>query len=230
MSLDANPTSPAHPATEITADARVDPTTGTAEPARSHTEVNPTGAADPTHSSTEPVRSQTQVNPTTGTPERARSYTWSDPTVTAGAVATTSGLEILQGMLDGRFPPPPIAETLQIYPVEFTAGRIVFEMTPQEWHYNPIGSVHGGVLSTLVDSALGCAVHSRLPAGVGYTSLELKVNFVRPVTLTTGTIRCEGTLLSLGRRAATAEAKVTTTTGKLVAHATTTCMLFPLGE
>jgi uncharacterized protein (TIGR00369 family) len=162
--------------------------------------------------------------------DRGRSDTWSDPTITANAVATTSGLDILRGILDGRFPPPPILDTLQIRAVEVEAGQVVFELIPQEWHYNPIGSVHGGVLSTLLDSALGCAVHSRLPAGTGYTSLEIKVNFVRPVTIGTGTIRCQGTVLSLGRRAATAEAKITTADGKLVAHATTTCMIFALGE
>jgi uncharacterized protein (TIGR00369 family) len=162
--------------------------------------------------------------------DRGRSYTWSDPTVTAKAVATTSGLDILRGILDGRFPPPPILDTLQIRAVEVEPGQVVFELTPQEWHYNPIGSVHGGVLSTLLDSALGCAVHSRLPAGTGYTSLEIKVNFVRPVLVGTGTVRCQGTVLSLGRRAATAEAKITTADGKLVAHATTTCMIFALGE
>jgi uncharacterized protein (TIGR00369 family) len=159
---------------------------------------------------------------------RERSYTWSDPGVTAAAVATMSGLEIMHGILDGTLPRPPIVNTLGIGLVEAEEGRAVFELTPQEWHYNPIGSVHGGVISTLVDSALGCAVHTRLPAGVGYTSLEIKVNFVRAVTLKTGTIRCEGTVLSLGRRAATAEARVTTAEGKLVAHATTTCMIFPL--
>lgn len=162
--------------------------------------------------------------------ERERKYTWSDPTVTRDAMATTSGIGILRGIQEGRFPPPPILDTLQIFPLEVEEGRILFELTPQEWHYNPIGSVHGGVLSTLVDSALGCAVHSRLPAGMGYTTLEIKVNFVRAVTIETGAIRCEGTVLSLGRRAATAEAKVTTVGGKLVAHATTTCMIFPLGE
>lgn len=159
---------------------------------------------------------------------RARTYTWSDPAVTAAVTATTSGIDILRGIGDGALPLPPILGTLAIHPVEVEEGRIVFEMTPQEWHYNLIGSVHGGVISTLVDTALGCAVHSRLPAGIGYTTLEIKVNFVRPVTLQTGTIRCEGTILSLGRRSATAEARVTTAEGKLVAHATTTCMIFPL--
>jgi uncharacterized protein (TIGR00369 family) len=164
----------------------------------------------------------------TAQPDRQRSYTWSDPAVTATAVATTSGLDILRGVLTGTLPRPPILDTLGIDPVEVEDGRVVFEMTPQEWHYNPIGSVHGGVISTLVDSALGCAVHTRLPAGVGYTSLEIKVNFVRPVTTSTGPIRCEGTVLSLGRRSATAEARVTSAEGKLLAHATTTCMIFPL--
>lgn len=185
-----------------------------------------TGPADPAPAAPAP---QTQATQSVEA-ERERSYTWSDPTVTANAVASASGLEILEGILDGRFPPPPILDTLQIRPVEVEPGCILFELTPQEWHYNPIGSVHGGVLSTLMDSALGCAVHSRLPAGVGYTTLEIKVNFVRAVTIDTGTVRCEGTVLSLGRRAATAEAKVIDAAGKLLAHATTTCMIFPLGE
>ena len=162
--------------------------------------------------------------------DRERFYSWSDPQITAAAVATTSGLDILRGILAGTLPRPPVLDTLEIDPVEVEEGRVVFEMTPKEWHYNPIGGVHGGVLSTLVDSALGCAVHSRLPAGVGYTSLEIKVNFVRPVTIQTGRIRCEGTVLSLGRRSATAEARVSTTEGKLLAHATTTCMIFPLTD
>jgi uncharacterized protein (TIGR00369 family) len=152
---------------------------------------------------------------------RERTYTWSDPMATAGAAATVSGLEFLRGVGDGRYPPPPILDTIGIEPVEVTA---------HEWHYNPIGGVHGGVISTLVDSAMACAIHTRLPAGTGYTSLEMKVNFIRPVTIATGTLRCEGTVLSLGRRSATAEARVTTTAGKLVAHATTTCMLFAIGE
>ena len=161
-------------------------------------------------------------------PKRERTYGWSDPSVTARAVATTSGLDILRGISAGTLPRPPVLDTLGINPVEVEEGRVVFEMTPQEWHYNPIGSVHGGVLSTLVDSAMGCAVHSRLPAGVGYTSLEIKVNFVRAVTVDTGAIRCEGTVLSLGRRSATAEARITSADGKLLGHATTTCMIFPL--
>src|SRR4051812_44242351 len=97
-------------------------------------------------------------------PTRERSYTWSDPLVSAAAAATTSGLDILLGIQAGRLPRPPIADTLDLQLHEVEEGRVVFGMTAQEWHYNPIGSVHGGVISTLVDSALGCAVHSRLPA------------------------------------------------------------------
>jgi uncharacterized protein (TIGR00369 family) len=163
-------------------------------------------------------------------PRRERTYTWSDPAVSAEAAATTSGLDILRGMMAGQLPRPPVADTLDLHLLEVEAGRVVFAMTAQEWHYNPIGSVHGGVISTLVDSALGCAVHSLLPVGTRYTSLELKVNFVRAVTSRTGQIRCEGTVLSFGRRSATAEAKVTSADGKLLAHATTTCMIFSPGE
>lgn len=105
---------------------------------------------------------------------------------------------------------------------------MVFEMTPAEWHYNPIGGVHGGVLATLADTALGCAVHSRLPLGTGYSTLEVKPNFVRPVTTATGRIRYIGQVVSLGRRAATAEARITDSNGKLYTHATTTCLLFPM--
>ncbi len=187
-----------------------EPTDVRAEP------LDPDGSADPADSAD------------SGPAAHRRSYVWADPSVTAAAVATTNGLDILRGILNGTLPRPPVLDTLGIDPVEVEEGRIVFELVPREWHYNPIGSVHGGVISTLVDSALGCAVHSRLPAGVGYTSLEIKVNFVRAVTVETGVIRCEGTVLSLGRRAATAEARVTSAAGKLLAHATTTCMIFPL--
>ena len=158
---------------------------------------------------------------------RSRQYTWSDPSLSAAAAARMSGLEFLQSISAGTLARPPALDTLAIDPVEVQEGRAVFEMTPAEWHYNPIGGVHGGVLATLADTALGCAVHSRLLAGTGYSTLEIKLNFVRPVTLATGRIRCAGQVLSLGRRAATAEAQITDSNGKLYAHATTTCLLFP---
>ena len=102
----------------------------------------------------------------------------------------------------------------------------VFAVEPAEYHYNPIGVVHGGVAATLLDSAMGCAVHSALPAGAGYTSLEIKVNFVRPLTAETGRVRCEAKLIHLGGRTATAEGRVVDEAGKLYAHGTTTCLIF----
>ena len=172
----------------------------------------------------------TQTQPQTFRTE-SRTFTWASPgQADPRVLMALDGIGQLRAMAAGELPPPPIMATLGFTDFRPEPGRVVVEMPVAEFHYNPLGGVHGGVISTLVDSALGCAVHSRLPAGVGYTSLEIKVNFVRPVTLAVGTVRCEGTVLSLGRRAATAEARVTSASGKLLAHATTTCMLFPLGE
>jgi uncharacterized protein (TIGR00369 family) len=102
-------------------------------------------------------------------------------------------------------------------------------MAPREFHYNPLGTVHGGILATLLDTAAGCAVHSTLSAGVGYTSLDLTVKFLRPVTVASGALRCEGTVLSRGRTTALAEARLTDAKGRLVAHATSSCLLFETG-
>jgi uncharacterized protein (TIGR00369 family) len=157
--------------------------------------------------------------------ERSRTVTWDDPRPGARAARTMSGLEYLQAMQRGDLPDPPIMRLLAIEFVEAEAGRVVFAVTPAEFHYNPIGSVHGGLAATLCDSAMGCAVHSALPAGDGYTTLELKVNLVRPLTVETGQVTCEGRVLHLGARVATAEARVTDAAGRLYAHATTTCLL-----
>ena len=135
------------------------------------------------------------------------------------------GLSFIRALLEGELPPPPIAELLGFRPVEAGPGRAVFELVPGEQHYNPIGSVHGGVAATLLDSAMGCAVHSSLAAGVRYTTLEVKTNFVRPMTVDTGLVRCEGTVIHLGSRVATAEGKVVDSAGKLIAHGTTTCLI-----
>ena len=134
-----------------------------------------------------------------------------------------SGIEFLRNLAGG--PPLPLGELLGFRLVEVDEGRAVFELDPHERLYNPIGSVHGGVLATVCDSALGCAVHSMLPAGVGYTTLEVKVNFVRRVTADAGVLRCEASVLSLGGRTATATANVLDPAGRLVAHATTTCLV-----
>jgi uncharacterized protein (TIGR00369 family) len=109
-------------------------------------------------------------------------------------------------------------------------GRVTVSMTPQEFHYNPLGTVHGGVLAMLLDTATGCAVHSTLPAGLGYTTVDLTTKFVRQVTVDTGQLRCEGVVLSAGRRTALAEARLTDGRGRLIAHATSTCMLFGTSE
>jgi uncharacterized protein (TIGR00369 family) len=143
----------------------------------------------------------------------------------AKAALEMSGLEYLQAIERGELPLPPISETLDIKAHKVAKGYICFKLTPAEYHYNPIGTVHGGVISTLVDSAMGCAVHTVLPKGSGYTTLELKVNFLKPLKSTTGEVLCEGKTIHVGGRVATAEARVVDSAGNLYAHATTTCLL-----
>lgn len=137
------------------------------------------------------------------------------------------GAAFLQGIIDGKFPAPPIAETLGFRLMFVENGRVRFEGEPQPRHYNPIGSVHGGFAMTLLDSALGCAVHSTLAKGEAYTSLEIKVNFVRPLTAQVGAVIAEGRIIHRGRTIGTAEGEIKDRAGKLYAHATTTCMIFP---
>ena len=139
-----------------------------------------------------------------------------------------SGFEFLQKIVAGELPPPPLASLMDFQIVELAEGRAVFAVDPAEYHYNPIGVVHGGLAATLLDSAMGCAVHSMLPAGTGYTTLELKVNFIRAMTAETGRVRAEGKLIHLGARTATAEGRVLDESGKLYAHATTTCLILKL--
>ena len=160
-----------------------------------------------------------------GLTERTLTVTWEDPLATAARGADMSGLERLRTMIAGDLPRPPIAVLLGMRLVEVDEGRAVFEVEPGEQHYNPIGVVHGGLAATLCDSAMGCAVQTALPAGVRYTTLELKVNLVRALTVDSGVARCEGTLIHLGGRVATAEARMHDGDGKLCAHATTTCMV-----
>jgi len=160
---------------------------------------------------------------------RSRTLVWQDPMATAAAGATMSGIEYMEAIARGEVPPPPVAVTMRLGPVELEEGRVVFEGEPGEEHYNPIGVVHGGYAATLLDSALGCAVHTTLPVGVAYTSLGLEAKFVRPITRDTGRVLCEATVLYRGRRQATAEATLTVAdSGKLLAHGTSTLMI--LGE
>jgi uncharacterized protein (TIGR00369 family) len=149
-----------------------------------------------------------------------------DPREVAERGLKLPGIEYVRAIFAGELPAPPISELMGFRGVEFEPGRAVFEMTPGPQHYNPIGSVHGGIALTLLDSAMGCAVHTTLEAGVGYTTLELKTNFVRPITADTGPIRCEGTVIHRGSRVATAEGRLTDAAGKLLAHGTTTCLIF----
>ena len=146
--------------------------------------------------------------------------------VAADVLASMSGLDVLQRIADGRFPPPPIAELLGFRPVVVENGRAVFAATPDARLYNPIGSVHGGYAATLLDTCMACAVHSMLKVGQGYTTVELKVNFVRPLSADTGEVLAEGKIIHLGRQIASAEGRLTDARGRLLAHATTTCLVF----
>lgn len=157
--------------------------------------------------------------------KRTRTITWQDPRPLAEAGRTLSGLEFLQKIVNGELPPPPLAALMNFNIVELREGYAVFAVEPAEYHYNPIGVVHGGLAATLLDSAMGCAVHSTLPAGTGYTTLEIKVNFIRAISANTGGVRCEAKIIHGGARTATAEGRVVDESGKLYAHGTTTCLI-----
>jgi uncharacterized protein (TIGR00369 family) len=140
------------------------------------------------------------------------------------------GLSFISALAAGELPAPPITETLGFTLVEVGTGRVVFVGTPEFRHYNPIGVVHAGFAATLLDSAVGCAVHTTLARGEAYTTLELKLNLVRPLTDKTGPVRAEGRIVHRGRTVATAEGYLKDGADKLYAHATTTCMIFPVKE
>jgi uncharacterized protein (TIGR00369 family) len=160
-----------------------------------------------------------------GTQPRERTFSWADPVEIAAFGAGLSGLEFFAALAEGRVAPPPIMVALDMTGAAFSDGRAVFTLTPQEFHYNPIGMVHGGVFATLLDSACGCAVHTKLPAGVFYTSLDLSLKFLRPVTVATGPVTAEGTVVHLGRRTALAEARLTDAAGKVYVTATSSCLI-----
>lgn len=141
---------------------------------------------------------------------------------------TITGLKMLEGMMAGKYPSPPIAEGLNYRLTEVADGRVIFTANPNLKHYNPLGVVHGGYISTLLDSAMACAILSTHEAGFGSTTVELKINFVRPVTETTGEIYAEGKIISVGRQIAVAEGRLTDKNNKLLAHGTTTCFIFSM--
>lgn len=138
-----------------------------------------------------------------------------------------SGLDIFREMLAGRLPAPPIAGTLDFNMTQAEEGFVVFEGTPRHAFDNPLGTVHGGWAATLLDSAMACAVHSTLAVGLAYTTVEMKLNYVRPITEATGKVRCEGKIVSVGRTLATSEGRLFDGRGRLLAHGTETCLIFP---
>jgi len=147
--------------------------------------------------------------------------------VTREALMTESGLDFLRGVVTGRHPHPPMCEVIGFHFVNIEHGRAVLEGMPQFKHYNPIGTVHGGFAASVLDTALGAAIFSTLEKGESWTTLELKLNFVRPLTKDTGPVRAEGRVLHRGRTVATSEGDLKDADGRLYAHATTTCMIFP---
>jgi uncharacterized protein (TIGR00369 family) len=146
--------------------------------------------------------------------------------VDAATLTGMDGVDFLRGWIEGRYPQPPIGKFMNGGLVEAEVGRVVFEGTPSADHYNPIGSIHGGYAATLLDSCMGCAVHSVLKAGQAYTTLEIKVNYTRGMTHTTGVVRAEGKMINAGSRVGLAEGRLTDAQGRLLAWGSTTCMIF----
>lgn len=141
-------------------------------------------------------------------------------------VANLTGMEIFEAIFAGVLPPAPIGDTLDFVPIRMALGEAVFQGSPKRRHYNPLGTVHGGWFATLLDSAVGCAIHTTLPAGKAFTTLELKVNMVRALNDGVPLVRAEGKVIHVGRQVATAEGRIVGPDGKLYAHATTTCLIF----
>lgn len=160
--------------------------------------------------------------------KRERTFTWSDPALTATAARGLSGLALLRGLRDGSVAAAPVGALIGMSFTEVDPGRVVMQLAPAEYHYNPIGTMHGGILATLLDSVMGCAVHSTLAAGRAYTTLEIKVNYLRAVTIDSGLLTAEGKVVHAGRRSGVAEGKVTDASGRLCATASTTCLVFDL--
>jgi uncharacterized protein (TIGR00369 family) len=157
--------------------------------------------------------------------DRTVTVSWEDPMRLAGRAPSLSGLEFLRAIVAGELPPAPIQQLLGFRLVEAEEGRVVFELDPGERHYNPIGSVHGGVAATLLDSAMGATVHSTLPQGSAYVTLEVKVNLVRAISADTGPVRAEGRVIHRGGTVATSAADLRDGHGKLLAHGTSTCLI-----
>ena len=156
---------------------------------------------------------------------RSRTFTWSDPAETVAGMTTLPGLEALRRTLEGELPYPPIAHLMGMRLAEIEPGRVVWTAVPGEEHYNPIGTVHAGFATTLLDSAMGTAFVSTAEAGTRWTTLELKANFTRAITAETGPVRCTGTVVHPGRRVVTTEARLEDAEARLLAHATSTILV-----
>lgn len=146
---------------------------------------------------------------------------------TRAELTAEPGLDFLLGMISGRHPAPPFSKTTSIRLVHAETGLAIFEGDPSLAFYNPLGVVQGGWASSILDAAMGCAIHTVVQAGHGYTTVEMKINFVRPLLESTGTVRAEGRLISAGSRIATSEGRLVDGNGKLIAHGTETCLIFP---
>jgi uncharacterized protein (TIGR00369 family) len=145
-------------------------------------------------------------------------------------MASMAGVDFVRAIFAGKLPAPPVMQTIEPFDSSAEPGVVVMHSIPGFRHYNPIGSVHGGYAATLLDSVMGLAIHTMLPAGTGYTTLEFKISFIRGMTEDTGPVRSEGRMLNVGRRTATAEARITDAQGRLLAHATTTCLIFEISK
>jgi uncharacterized protein (TIGR00369 family) len=156
---------------------------------------------------------------------RTRTFTWDDSRITAAQVRQRPGLEVLRAVQNGELPAPPMGRLMNIRLTEVERGRIVFEVTPEEYHYNPMGIAHGGLAATLLDSAMGCCVHSCLDAGDRYTTLDIKVTYLKALTADNGPMRGIATLVSIGRTVALVEARMVDANDVVYAHATSTCLI-----
>ena len=161
-------------------------------------------------------------------PERSRTVTWHEPGPTTAEGLTMAGIDYMRAVADGDLPQPPIAGLMQLELVEVDPGRAVFTCVPDESAYNPIGAIHGGLICTLLDSVTGCAVHTTLPQGKGYTSVEIKVNYLKAVRLSSGLLTATGTVVKAGARVGFTEGVVTDAAGTVVATATSTLLIFDL--
>ncbi len=161
---------------------------------------------------------------------RVRTIRWHDPAIAFGAMRRMTGLEFLQAVMRGEVPAPPIGALVGYRFAEVEEGRVVVAFEPAEYHYNPLGIAHGGIAATLLDTAMACSMQTLMPVGIGFTTLEIKVNYLRPITIGAGELRAEGTLINVGRRVGVAEGRITDASGKLYAHATTTCLVYDTNQ